>query len=68
MEVSHDLNMTKQLADRFIALKDGKLIHDRACTELFSPVILESIYAQPFLILHDQDLDLKAAIPMEKRR
>jgi iron complex transport system ATP-binding protein len=68
IEVSHDINTTKQVADRVIALKDGRLIYDLACRDLFNPKILEKIYDQPFLILHDKDLDLKAAIAVEKKR
>ncbi len=63
LEVSHDINTTSNLADRFIALKDGKIIFDLEINQLLNKVLLEEIYDQTFEILHDEKLQLKAALP-----
>jgi len=63
LEVSHDINTTSTLADRFIALKSGEIIFDLKIEALLSKMILEQIYDQTFEILHDEKLQLKAALP-----
>ena len=64
IEVSHDLNTTAQVADRFVALKAGHKILDLPIEQLLIPDTLYEIYEQKFQILHDQTLNLKAALPL----
>ena len=64
IEVSHDLNTTAQVADRFIALKDGLKVFDSTIVDLFVPDTLSKIYDQKFQILYDKELNLKAALPL----
>ena len=62
----HDLNLAALFCDRLIFLRKGEIIGDGPTREVFTPPMLESVYAAPFLVLDHPVLGLPQAMMLPR--
>lgn len=60
--ILHDLNLALRFADRIIALKQGRLLFDKAPAELMSEQLLSELYDIPIRLLDHPEQNEKIAI------
>jgi ferric hydroxamate transport system ATP-binding protein len=60
--ILHDLNLALRFADRIVALKQGRLLFDRAPAELMSERLLSELYNIPIRLIDHPDQDEKIAV------
>ena len=64
--VTHDLSLAGQYVDRFILLKEGRLLADGPAEKVLQKSTLESLYNVPLQVIKTNDLKVPYIIPCSR--